>query len=84
MGEGAPLQFDERALCKPLNADVAISLPPLPKEQRAEGGVAAVEDAIGPVVVKFHQRPLYEVVEYEVAHGEVEAVPVDYWAAEMG
>ena len=90
VGEGTPLQFDERALCKPLNADVALSLPPLPMERAAASGAAdgvadggsardGVADGVGTIVVKFHQRPLYEVVEFEVAHGEVEAVPAGYW-----
>mmetsp|Transcript_3915 Transcript_3915/g.6697 ORF Transcript_3915/g.6697 Transcript_3915/m.6697 type:complete len:230 (-) Transcript_3915:462-1151(-) len=62
------LQFDTRALDKAVNADVSVDLRDL------------VLPEAGRLSVKFHQRPLQEVVEYELSHGEVVLVPETYFA----
>eukprot|EP00239_Pterosperma_sp_CCMP1384_P001642 CAMPEP_0197844766 /NCGR_PEP_ID=MMETSP1438-20131217/1742_1 /TAXON_ID=1461541 /ORGANISM="Pterosperma sp., Strain CCMP1384" /LENGTH=362 /DNA_ID=CAMNT_0043455729 /DNA_START=67 /DNA_END=1155 /DNA_ORIENTATION=+ len=73
--EGLDLEFDERALSKGINADVSVTLPP------PEGTPPSpLQPSLGPIAVKFHQRPLYEVVDYELKQGSVELVPEDYFS----
>eukprot|EP00929_Paragymnodinium_shiwhaense_P031778 TRINITY_DN17733_c0_g1_i1.p1 TRINITY_DN17733_c0_g1~~TRINITY_DN17733_c0_g1_i1.p1 ORF type:complete len:204 (+),score=51.61 TRINITY_DN17733_c0_g1_i1:55-666(+) len=60
----ADIVFDESALSKELNADVGLPLGDY------EGR---------PIRVKFHQRPLEEVVAFELQHGHIDQVPADYF-----
>lgn len=62
---GLELDFSTRALHKDVNADVSLAVV-------LDGGAAAS--------VKFHARPLLEVVEFERAHGSCLPVPERYWA----
>jgi predicted metalloenzyme YecM len=55
--------LDTRALHKPINADVSVGLAVAGKR----------------LSVKFHQRPLYEVVAYEISHHGVDPVPEGYF-----
>ena len=64
--EGLALDFSSRALEKPVNADVSLLLA-LGAGRRAS--------------VKFHARPLLEVVAFERTHGTCEAVPPGYFDA---
>jgi len=64
--EGLQLTFDERALTKEINADVSVDL-----------GMSLPSG--GRISVKFHQRPLAEVVAYEVSTGQVAPVPEGYF-----
>ena len=71
---------------------VALPLPPLPPpspeadaECNAELGVSwqlawGAHAAPRKVSVKFHARPLEEVVAYELQHGLAQPPPPDYWA----
>lgn len=52
--EGLGLAFDRKAMSKEINPDVSL---------------AFTHPRLGAVSVKFHQRPLWEVVEYEIKHG---------------
>lgn len=51
MAEHAAVDFDRRALHKEVNADVSVDF---------DGG------SFGKIAAKFHQRPIYEVVAYEL------------------
>eukprot|EP00933_Yihiella_yeosuensis_P032983 TRINITY_DN26678_c0_g1_i1.p1 TRINITY_DN26678_c0_g1~~TRINITY_DN26678_c0_g1_i1.p1 ORF type:complete len:377 (-),score=38.48 TRINITY_DN26678_c0_g1_i1:554-1639(-) len=65
--EGVRFQFDTSALKKSINADVSTSF---------SGLFGAVTRDIS---VKFHQRPLYEVVRHEIQSGLVESIPAGYF-----
>ena len=64
---------DGDALSKRLNPDVSVRFAGVGKGDGGEGGDSRVGGGgwIGPVVVKFHTRPLYEVIEWEIRRGEV-------------
>jgi hypothetical protein len=64
---GIGLDFELGGFDKAMNADVAVKFVVPHAEQRE-------------IVVKFHNRPLHEVVEYEKAHGEVVPVPLGYFS----
>jgi predicted metalloenzyme YecM len=67
--------LDTRALGKSINADVCVELPAVAVGDgptRGDGGPPTL-------AVKFHQRPLYEVVGIELAEGSGEAVPEGYF-----
>lgn len=76
--------FDTRAVNKAINSDVSISFETgqdfsLHGRAGARAGLDA--PAARKVSVKFHQRPLYEVCAYELAHDAVEPVPPGYFEA---
>ena len=62
--KGLDIDFDLRALKKEMNADVSVVF------TAADGKEMSV---------KFHQRPLYEVVAYELEHGHCIPVPEGYF-----
>ena len=62
------LEFDRAAMKKQFNADVQVRFP-----HEGERGIN------GDFSCKFHQRPLYEVIAFEIAQGEVVEVPAGYF-----
>ena len=82
-GIGAMLtRIEKKDLGKVVNADVSITLHAHgPRADVAVADGAAPGDGGPPkLCVKFHQRPLREVVAWELANGKVEAVPDDYFS----
>lgn len=79
------LDAKQGALDKVINADLSATLVAAASKSgeaspKGEGVLALAVDGGPPVLcVKFHQRPLYEVVAVELESGEVEAVPDGYF-----
>jgi hypothetical protein len=72
------LEFDLGGFDKSMNADVAVVIK-VREEQRDEQRDEQRGEQRD-VVVKFHNRPLHEVIETEKANGEVVPVPAGYFA----
>eukprot|EP00927_Polykrikos_kofoidii_P022640 TRINITY_DN21072_c0_g1_i2.p1 TRINITY_DN21072_c0_g1~~TRINITY_DN21072_c0_g1_i2.p1 ORF type:complete len:382 (+),score=67.38 TRINITY_DN21072_c0_g1_i2:78-1223(+) len=62
-------RFDKRAMAKDLNADVSVSF----------DAAGDAQEPRNKFCVKFHQRPLYEVVEEEIKMNAVIPVPPGYF-----
>ena len=83
------LIFDIRAIEKHVNADVSVSVNvniEVNKDKYSNendlsnSGLNSNSNIVKKCSIKFHIRPLYEVCKFEMDHGLVEPVPIDYFS----
>eukprot|EP00613_Pedinella_sp_CCMP2098_P052839 CAMPEP_0171900522 /NCGR_PEP_ID=MMETSP0992-20121227/49821_1 /TAXON_ID=483369 /ORGANISM="non described non described, Strain CCMP2098" /LENGTH=119 /DNA_ID=CAMNT_0012528937 /DNA_START=123 /DNA_END=482 /DNA_ORIENTATION=+ len=79
--EHAELAFDERAVGKASNPDVSVSLLPMPTQNTGGSGGGGEGKCGGAVSVKFHERPIYEVVADELREAAAESAVISGNAA---